>query len=72
MTSIEEFDFSLIRTHLQKQREIRLARSTEEKKKILQEKQAEEAKYRYCLFNKELEKVSNSLVEPPGIFRGRG
>jgi len=38
----------------------------------LAEKQAEEAKYRFCLFNKELEKVSNSLVEPPGIFRGRG
>lgn len=71
-TEIEDFDFSLIKEHLLKQRELRLARSTEEKKKILAEKQAEEAKYRYCLFNKELEKVSNSLVEPPGIFRGRG
>ena len=49
-----------------------MARSTEEKKKILAEKQADEAKFRYCLFNKELEKVSNTLVEPPGIFRGRG
>jgi len=38
----------------------------------LADKQATEAKFRYCLFDKEMEKVSNSLVEPPGIFRGRG
>jgi DNA topoisomerase IB len=37
-TNIEDFDFSQIKAHLLKQREIRLARSTEEKKKILTEK----------------------------------
>ena len=28
--------------------------------------------YKYCLFDKELEKIANCMVEPPGIFRGRG
>lgn len=37
-SSFDDFDFSLIKAHLVKQREIRLARSTEEKKKILAEK----------------------------------
>ena len=28
--------------------------------------------YKYCLIDGDLEKISNILVEPPGIFRGRG
>lgn len=28
--------------------------------------------YKYCLIDGDLEKVSNCLVEPPGVFRGRG
>jgi DNA topoisomerase-1 len=28
--------------------------------------------YNYCIFDKGVEKTANNLVEPPGIFRGRG
>jgi DNA topoisomerase-1 len=44
----------------------------EERKKELEEKQKADGFYKYCLIDGELEKVSNCLVEPPGIFRGRG
>ena len=48
------------------------SRARPKKKRIVYEKQAEETKLRYYLFKRELEKVSNSLVEPPGIFKGKG
>lgn len=38
----------------------------------MEEKQKQDLFYKYCLIDGDLEKVSNSLVEPPGIFRGRG
>jgi DNA topoisomerase-1 len=44
----------------------------EEKKQEQEEKAKTEGYYKYCLIDGELEKVSNCLVEPPGIFRGRG
>ena len=71
-TSLDDFDFSAIKQHLEKQREIRLARSTEDKKREQAEKAEADAKFKTCLYNNRVEKVSNFIVEPPGIFRGRG
>lgn len=53
-------------------KEMRLARTTEEKKNELNEKLAKDKGFKYCLYDGALEKVSNYMVEPPGIFRGRG
>jgi len=69
---LDDFDFSAIKQHLEKQREIRLARSTEDKKREQAEKAEADAKFKTCLYNNRVEKVSNFIVEPPGIFRGRG
>ena len=44
----------------------------EENKWEQEAKAKTEGYYKYCLIDGELEKVSNCLVEPPGIFRGRG
>ena len=71
-TDFEDFDFSRIKAHLEQVREQRLGRSTEEKKREQQEKLIKDKGFKFCLYDGNLEKVSNYLVEPPGIFRGRG
>lgn len=38
----------------------------------MREKQEIDKYFKYCLIDRDLEKISNALVEPPGIFRGRG
>jgi DNA topoisomerase-1 len=70
--SLKDLDFSLIKAHLDEQREARKNRPIDERKRELEEKNQTEGFYKYCLFDGEIEKVSNCLVEPPGIFRGRG
>lgn len=71
-TSLADFDFSRIKEHLEQAKEARNNRPAEDKKRDQQEKQEQDARYRTCLFNQQQEKVSNFVVEPPGIFRGRG
>ena len=44
----------------------------DEKKKIKEEKEAAEAKYKFCQVDDRREQVGNFRVEPPGLFRGRG
>jgi DNA topoisomerase-1 len=46
--------------------------TNDDKKKDREEKVKVENFYRYCLIDGEKEKISNFMVEPPGIFRGRG
>ena len=70
--NFNDFDFSAIKDHLLREAEIRKARSTEEKNVEKEEKLRKENYYNYCLFDNQVEKVANTLVEPPGIFRGRG
>ena len=69
---MEDLDFTPIQKHLQDYKEQRKNRPIEERKREQEEKQKQDQIYKYCLFDGELEKVSNCLVEPPGIFRGRG
>ena len=57
---------------MEKSKEERANRSTDEKKKEREENAAFEAYYRYWMIDGEREKVSTVMVEPPGIFRGRG
>ena len=72
---IQEFskcDFSKIFHHFDKLREEKKALPPKEKKKIKEEKEASEEKYKFCLLNGRKEQVGNFRIEPPGLFRGRG
>ena len=55
-TNFEDFDFSQIKAHLDRMREIRLGRSTEEKKKEVQEKLLKDKGFKFCLYDGNLEK----------------
>lgn len=72
ITALSDLDFTPIRKYLDDQREQRKNRPAEEKKREQEDKAKQEMFYKFCLIDGELEKVSNYMVEPPGIFRGRG
>lgn len=71
-TKLDDFDFSRIKKHLDEQKEARNNRPADEKKREAAQREELYAKFKYCLYSNTIEKVSNSIVEPPGIFRGRG
>ncbi len=74
--SPEDFDFSEIKRHVDKEREIKLNRSREEKKKLAQMRkavrEANKEKYGYAFLDNLKVEISNYTVEPPSIFMGRG
>ena len=70
--SLQDFDFKHIKEHIEKQKEFRNARTGEEKKVEKEHNAAITARMQYALFNGNLERVGNSAMEIPGIFRGRG
>lgn len=70
--SLDDFNFDAIKDHLDSEREKRAARSKEEKQAEAEANKEIANFYNYCLFDKGVEKTANNLVEPPGIFRGRG
>ncbi|KAG7813308.1 hypothetical protein KL921_000854 [Ogataea angusta] len=72
ITEFEKCDFSKMFEYFQKQKEEKKAISPQEKKRIKQEKEKMEEKYKFCLLNGRKEQVGNFRVEPPGLFRGRG
>ena len=67
-----DFDFSLIKNYLDEQKEAKKNKSQDEKKLEKSKKQKLMDFYGWALVDGSLEKLSNFLVEPPGIFRGRG
>lgn len=72
LNDFKEFDFSLIKKHLEKEREIKLSR-TKEEKEIIKNKQSELDKpYATLQLDGAEQKVGNFKIEPPGIFLGRG
>lgn len=70
--TINDFDFTPIYDYIQKTREKNKNRTPEEKKTEKFKKQKIAEQYGYALVDGMCEKISNFLVEPPGIFRGRG
>jgi DNA topoisomerase-1 len=74
--SPEDFDFSEIKKYIDKEREIKLNLSREEKKKLAQERkkvrEANKEKYGYAFVDGLRVEVSNYVVEHPSIFMGRG
>jgi len=71
-SKFSDFDFSPILTHIQKVREKNRNKTPEEKKAEKEKKQKIYDYYGFALVDGISEKISNYLVEPPGIFRGRG
>ena len=69
---LDNCDFSQIKAHLETQREARKNRPQEEKKAERELKQKNDEEMGYAIVDGVREKVSNLMVEPPGLFRGRG
>ncbi len=72
LSVFEDFDFTPIHELILKIRERNKNRTTEEKKIEKEKKQKILECYGYSLIDGVSERISNYLVEPPGIFRGRG
>ena len=70
--SLDDLDFSLIVKHIEEMREKRNSRPNAEKKKEREENARLDTHFRYCIIDGERERVNTVMVEPPGIFRGRG
>ncbi len=71
-SSFSDFDFSKIKEYIDSNREKNKNKSQEEKKIEREKKQKLMDYYGWAIVDGSLEKLSNFLVEPPGIFRGRG
>lgn len=65
-------DFSDIQSHLQRQKEKRLNRSSEEKQTERQNKELLKEVYGYAEIDGRREAIANFQIEPPGLFLGRG
>jgi DNA topoisomerase-1 len=72
INSLDEIDFSLIKEHLEKEKEIKNNMSKEEKEKNKNEQLEIEEPYSFCIIDGVQQKVGNYKIEPPGIFLGRG
>ena len=70
--SLSDFDFTVIKDYLEKKREEKKNRPIEEKKLDKAKRQKLMDYYGWALVDGSCEKMANFLVEPPGLFRGRG
>jgi len=70
--SLDKCNFSQIATWINTTREERKNRSTEEKKAEREAKALVDEQLGFALVDGVREKISSYLVEPPGLFRGRG
>lgn len=71
-SQLEDFDFSPILEYLQAQKLKTKNKTPEEKKEEKEKKNTQSEFYGLALVDKYAEKISNFMVEPPGIYRGRG
>ncbi len=72
----ENFDFSMIEEHVERERSIKLNLSKEEKKRLAQQRkeirEANKEKYGYAVVDGVKVEIANYMVEPSSIFMGRG
>ncbi len=71
-STIDDFDFSKIKSHLESESLKKKEMSKEEKEKLKIKNDELEEPYKYCNINGSKESVGNFKIEPPGIFLGRG
>ena len=72
VSSMNEFDLTEIKAHLDKIKERKKNMSKEQKTRIKENNDKIEEPYKYCVINGAQQKVGNYKIEPPGIFLGRG
>lgn len=65
-------DFSLMHQHFERQKEKKKVMPKDEKERLKAERVALIEKYGYCMIDGRKERIGNFMVEPPGLFRGRG
>ena len=70
--SLSDFDFTPIKEYLDKKKEKNKNKTPEEKKSDKEKRQKLMDYYGWALVDGSCEKMANFLVEPPGLFRGRG
>jgi len=74
--SVSDFDFSEIKKIVDKEREVKLNMSKEEKKKLAAERKAiretNKEKYGFATIDGERVELGNYMAEPSSIFMGRG
>jgi len=72
ISSLDEIDFKPIKKYLEKQKELKILISKEEKDIQKQKQEELEEPYKYCIIDGVQQKIGNFKIEPPGIFIGRG
>lgn len=72
ITAFSKMNFSKIFDHYEAQRQIKKSLPASEKKKLKEEKDKSEEKYKFCMLDGRKQPVGNFRIEPPGLFRGRG
>eukprot|EP00299_Pterocystis_sp_00344_P018027 c9013_g1_i1.p1 GENE.c9013_g1_i1~~c9013_g1_i1.p1 ORF type:complete len:861 (+),score=243.89 c9013_g1_i1:51-2633(+) len=70
--TLEKCDFTPIFNFVKRRQEERKSRSKEEKQKEKEEKEKLRERYGVAIVDGVKEKVANYMMEPPGLFRGRG
>ena len=71
-SKLSDFDFGPIKEYLDKEREKRKNKTSEEKKELKAKRQKLMDYYGWAIVDGSVEKMDHFSVEPPGIFRGRG
>ena len=72
VNNIDEIDFSLIKKHLDFEKEKKAEMSKETKEKLKEQQDMIEEPYKFCIIDGVQQQVGNYKIEPPGIFLGRG
>jgi DNA topoisomerase I len=70
--SIDDFNLSEVKKHLDNLSEKRKQLSRETKLKLKEKQELLEMPYKYIIIDGARQKVGNYKIEPPGIFMGRG
>nr|QFG74124.1 MAG: DNA topoisomerase I-like protein [Megaviridae environmental sample] len=70
--SITKCDFSKIHNYLEKKKEKRKNYTKEKKQKLKEQRDATLEPYRWCFVDGEKQPVESFIIEPPGLFMGRG
>jgi len=70
--TLDEIDFTPIKNHLIREKEIKSSMTKEEKEKIKKKQDELDEPYKFCIIDGVQQQVGNFKIEPPGIFLGRG
>jgi len=70
--ALDDIDFTPIKNHLIKEKEIKSSMTKEEKEKIKKKQDDQDEPYKFCIIDGVQQQVGNFKIEPPGIFLGRG